>query len=38
MRSVQPGENWAWCFEDQLAMVVPQVQGEPSIPPSPLCP
>ena len=38
MRSVQPGENWAWCFEDELAMVLPQVRGEPSIPPSPLCP
>ena len=38
MRSVQPGENWAWCYEDEVAMVLPQVTGEPSIPPSPLCP
>jgi uncharacterized UBP type Zn finger protein len=38
MRSVQPGENWAWCFVDEVAMVLPQVTGEPTIPPSPLCP
>ena len=38
MRSVQPGDNWAWCFEDELAMVIPDVTGQPSIPPSPLCP
>jgi hypothetical protein len=38
MRSIQPGEDWAWCFVDQLAMRIPQVEGETSIPPSPLCP
>jgi uncharacterized UBP type Zn finger protein len=38
MRSVQPGENWGWCYEDQLLMPVSMVQGEPRIPPSPLCP
>ena len=38
MRSVQPGEDWAWCFEDELAMRIPDVHGEPSVPPSPLCP
>ena len=38
MRSVQPGEDWCWCFEDELAMRLPQVEGEPSIPRSPLCP
>jgi uncharacterized UBP type Zn finger protein len=38
MRSVQPGEDWAWCFEDELTMRIPDVHGEPSIPPSPLCP
>jgi uncharacterized UBP type Zn finger protein len=38
MRSVQPGESWAWCFEDEQALAVPDVTGEPSIPPSPLCP
>jgi hypothetical protein len=38
IRSVQPGESWAWCYEDELALQVPQVSGEPSIPPSQLCP
>jgi uncharacterized UBP type Zn finger protein len=38
IRSVQPGEDWSWCYVDELAMRIPEVQGEPSIPPSPLCP
>ena len=38
MRSIQPGENWGWCFEDQLLMPVSMVHGEPRIPRSPLCP
>lgn len=38
MRSVQPGETWAWCYVDEVSMVLPQVTGEPSIPRSPLCP
>ena len=36
IRSAQPGEDWSWCFEDEVAMVIPQVHGEPTIPPSPL--
>jgi uncharacterized UBP type Zn finger protein len=38
MRSVQPGEDWSWCFVDELTMRIPDVVGEPTIPPSPLCP
>jgi hypothetical protein len=38
IRSVQPGEDWSWCYVDELAMRIPEVQGEPRIPPSPLCP
>jgi uncharacterized UBP type Zn finger protein len=38
MRSIQPGEDWSWCFVDEVAMVIPQVEGDTSIPPSPLCP
>jgi uncharacterized UBP type Zn finger protein len=38
MRSIQPGEDWSWCFVDEVAMVIPQVEGETSIPTSPLCP
>jgi uncharacterized UBP type Zn finger protein len=36
MRSLQPGEDWSWCFEDEVAMVIQEVQGETTIPPSPL--
>jgi Zn-finger in ubiquitin-hydrolases and other protein len=36
IRSIEPGEDWAWCFEDELAMRLPQVTGAPRIPPSPL--
>jgi hypothetical protein len=36
IRSIQPGEEWSWCFVDELAMVLPQVHGAPDIPPSPL--
>ena len=38
MRSIQPGEDWSWCVVDEVAMRIPQVSGEPRIPPSPLCP
>jgi uncharacterized UBP type Zn finger protein len=38
MRSVQPGEDWAWCFVDRTMLRLPQVEGSPRIPPSPLCP
>lgn len=37
IRSVQPGEDWAWCYPDQLTMVIDGVAGNPRIPPSPLC-
>jgi hypothetical protein len=36
IRSLEPEEDWSWCFVDELAMVLPQVQGETRIPPSPL--
>jgi uncharacterized UBP type Zn finger protein len=38
IRSIQPGEDWSWCFVDELAMLIPEVHGEPQIPTSPLCP
>jgi uncharacterized UBP type Zn finger protein len=39
MRSVQPGEDWAYCYVDRLMIPrLPQVQGSPTIPTSPLCP
>ena len=36
IRSIQPGEDWSWCFLDELMMVIPDVKGHPLIPPSPL--
>ena len=36
MRSIEPGEDWSWCFEDEVAMRIARVQGETRIPPSPL--
>jgi uncharacterized UBP type Zn finger protein len=38
VRSIQPGEAWGWCYEDELMLQVPEVTGAPQIPPSPLCP
>jgi Zn-finger in ubiquitin-hydrolases and other protein len=36
MRSLEPGEDWSWCFVDEVAMLIPEVHGETRIPPSPL--
>jgi len=38
IRSLEPGEEWAWCYIDRVAMLVPQVTGSTRIPPSPLVP
>lgn len=36
IRSLQPGEDWSWCYVDQVAMRIPQIQGATRIPLSPL--
>lgn len=36
IRSLEPGEDWSWCFDDQLAMIIPEVTGSTRIPPSPM--
>jgi uncharacterized UBP type Zn finger protein len=36
IRSLEPGEDWCWCFVDDLAMRIPQITGETRIPPSPM--
>ena len=36
IRSLQPGEEWSWCYRDELVMRLPDVAGETKIPPSPL--
>ncbi len=36
IRSLEPGEEWSYCFVDDLAMILPAVTGHTRIPPSPM--
>jgi hypothetical protein len=36
IRSIEPGEDWSWCYVDEVGLRTPEVRGEPQIPPSPL--
>jgi uncharacterized UBP type Zn finger protein len=36
IRSIEPGEDWSYCYVDEVMMRIPEVHGEPQIPPSPL--
>jgi uncharacterized UBP type Zn finger protein len=36
IRSLEPREEWAWCYVDQIGMLTPQVTGSTRIPRSPL--
>ena len=36
IRSLEPGEEWCWCFVDEIPLAIPAVHGETRIPPSPL--
>lgn len=36
IRSLEPGEDWSWCYVDELGLVLEGVTGETRIPPSPL--
>jgi uncharacterized UBP type Zn finger protein len=36
IRSLEPGEDWCWCFLDEVGMRIPAVLGTTRIPPSPL--
>jgi uncharacterized UBP type Zn finger protein len=36
IRSLQPGEDWSWCYVDDVGLVIADVHGETRIPPSPL--
>lgn len=35
IRSLEPGETWSWCFEDETGVRLP-ITGETTIPPAPL--
>lgn len=36
IRSIEPGEEWSWCYLDQVAMLIEGIDGTTRIPPSPL--
>ncbi|MGO9908005.1 MAG: hypothetical protein ACLPY3_20140 [Solirubrobacteraceae bacterium] len=36
MHSLEPGEDWSWCYVDDVAMIIPDVKGHTHIPPSPM--
>jgi Zn-finger in ubiquitin-hydrolases and other protein len=36
IRSLEPHEDWSWCFVDQVGMIIPEIHGSTRIPPSPL--
>jgi uncharacterized UBP type Zn finger protein len=36
IRSLEPGEDWSWCYADEVAMIIPDIQGQTRIPPSPM--
>ena len=36
IRSLEPGEDWSWCYVDEVAFVVDGISGTTRIPPSPL--
>lgn len=36
IRSLEPGEVWAYCYADEAGLLLPKVQGKTAIPPSPL--
>jgi hypothetical protein len=36
--SLEPGEEWGWCYIDRVGMLTPEVAGFTRIPPSPLAP
>jgi uncharacterized UBP type Zn finger protein len=38
VRSLEPEEEWSWCYIDGIGMLTPEVVGSTRIPPSPLGP
>jgi uncharacterized UBP type Zn finger protein len=36
IRSIEPGEDWSWCFVDKVAMRLREVHGRTRIPRSPM--
>jgi uncharacterized UBP type Zn finger protein len=36
IHSLEPNEEWTWCYEDDIGMLIPEVRGHTRIPPSPM--
>jgi uncharacterized UBP type Zn finger protein len=36
IRSLEPREDWSYCFIDDIAMRIPEIHGHTEIPPSPM--
>lgn len=36
IRSLEPGEDWSYCYVDDVGMLLPSVRGTTRVPPSPL--
>jgi hypothetical protein len=36
IRSLEPGEDWSWCFADQVGLLLDVPTGRTRLPPSPL--
>jgi uncharacterized UBP type Zn finger protein len=36
IRSLEPGEEWCWCYLDEVALADRELTGRTRIPPSPL--
>jgi uncharacterized UBP type Zn finger protein len=36
IHSLEPGEDWSWCYIDEVGMLIPEITGHTRIPPSPM--
>ena len=36
IRSLEPGEDWNWCYVDEVGMLIDDIHGHTQIPPSPM--
>ena len=36
IRSLEPGEEWSWCYVDEVGMLIGDIHGQTRIPPSPM--
>lgn len=36
VHSLEPGEDWSWCYIDEVGMLIAAITGHTRIPPSPM--